>query len=67
MSFLSWVLKVVLDWAFTKLSAWVGGLVRFFKRKAEIEKQAEESVKPMEQAKTEKEIDSAAKDVLGGL
>lgn len=59
--------RFVLDWLLGKLTAWAGGLVRFYQRKAQVEKEAEESVKPIKDANTEKEIDSAARDLLGKL
>lgn len=64
---MSWLVKLVLDWALDKLTSWLGGLIRFFERKKQIEDQAKESKKPLDQAKTEKEIDDAAKDILGGM
>lgn len=59
--------KIVLDWLFDKLSSLVAELVRFVQRKKQVEKEAEESVKPIKDAETEKEIDDAAKDLLGKL
>lgn len=67
MAFLSGLMKIALDWAFNKLTEWIGGLVRFYQRKAQVEKEAEESVKPIKDAQTEKEIDDAARDLLGKL
>lgn len=59
--------KFVLDWLYGKLSSLVAELVRFAQRKSQVEKEAEESVRPIKDAETEKEIDDAAKDLLGKL
>lgn len=59
--------KFVLDWLLAKLLAFAGGLVRVLMRRKEVEKNAEESVKPIKDAVTEEEIDESTRDTLGGL
>lgn len=66
-AFLAGIVKMVLQWAIEKLYELVRNAVARLKRHKEIDKQAEKSKKPLEEAKTEKEIDDAAKDVLGGM
>lgn len=67
MSFLSGLVKIVLDWAYGKLADWISGLVRFFQRKKVIENEEQGSVEPLKKAKTAKEIDDAADSALGGF
>lgn len=64
---LSGVLKIVLDWLAAKVLAFVTGLYAISTRRKKVEKEAEESVKPIKDAETEKEIDDATDDTLGGL
>jgi hypothetical protein len=66
-AFASWLVKLILDYVVGRLSELVRGLIARFNRHSAIDKQAEESKKPLEEAKNEKEIDDAAKDILGGL
>jgi hypothetical protein len=59
--------KFILDYLLGKVFDFLRGALAKIQRHKEINKQAEESVKPIEEAKTEKEIDDASRDVLGGL
>ncbi len=67
MVFLNWLGSLIVKYVFDKLTELVRGVIARLQRHKEIDKQAEESVKPIEEAKNEKEVDDAAKDVLGGL
>jgi hypothetical protein len=59
--------KFVLDWLAAKVLAFLAGLYAIATRRKQVDREAEESVKPIKDAVTEKEIDESARDTLGGL
>ena len=61
------IAKFLLDYLLGKLFDFLKGVAARLQRHKQIDKEAEESKKPLEKAKTEKEIDESAKDILGGL
>lgn len=67
MGILNWLGKLFLEFIWGKLVAWLSGIAARFKRQKEIEKEAEESVKPLKDAKTADEIDKATDSALDGF
>ena len=64
---MSWILDFILQWVWTKLLTIVGGFLARFKKREQIQKDAEKSVEPLKKAETAQEIDDAADDALDGL
>jgi len=65
MAFLSWLGKLVVGYIFDKVAELVRGFLARQERHKEIDKEAEESVKPSEDAKNDKEQEDALKDSIG--
>lgn len=67
MAFLKSILALLVPLAMNWAKDQVLKLVARLTRRKEVQKQAEESVKPIEEAKTKEEIDASVKDTLSGL
>ncbi len=65
MAFLSWLGQAVINWVLNAVRELVRGFLARVKRHKEIDKESEESTKPMEDAKTDKEQEDALKDSIG--
>lgn len=65
MGILSWLGQAVINWVLNSLRELVQGILARIKRHKEIDKESEESTKPMEDAKTDKEQEDALKDSIG--
>lgn len=59
--------KLLLDWLWEKLYAFLSGLWKRKQREGKIQKEAESSVEPLKRAETGKEIDDATDDALRKL
>lgn len=61
------LLKLIIDQVLTRIIEWATALFKKLSRRQEIQKQAEESVKPLVDAKTPEEVRDATKDALDGI
>jgi hypothetical protein len=61
---MTWFLTFILNWLWGKLLAFLTLTTQKIIRKEEIKKEAEESVKPLEDAETADEIDKGADSAL---
>lgn len=64
---MSWFLTLILDWFWGKIASLVAALAAKKAEEAEIDKEAQDSVVPLENAETADEIDKAADDSLNGF
>lgn len=67
MSFLAQVLAYLLQWVITRVGTALAALIQRDTHRTEVQKSAEESVKPLKDAVTGEAIDKAADDALNGL
>lgn len=67
MGFLAALAADLVKWGIEKLSAWAVKTWHMLSRRKEIQKQSEDSVKPLKDATTGDEIDKATDSTLGGL
>ena len=67
MPFLTWIGNLFLNFIWSKLVAWVSGVAARLKRQKEVEKESQDSVQPLKDAKTADEIDQAARKSLDGF
>jgi hypothetical protein len=67
MSFLAALVADLVKWGLGKLFDLVSVAVKRMQRRSEVQKQAEDSVKPLKDAKSAEEIDRATDSTLGGL
>ena len=67
MNFLAAICTQLIQWALQKVGALIAAAYAKFKRREQIEKEADASVKPLKDAKTKDEIDKATDSTLGGF
>lgn len=65
MAILSWLANLFLEFVWKKISAALQDLIARVKRHKQIDKEADQSVEPGKQAKSDKEIEDALKDTIG--
>lgn len=66
---MQWLANLILNWISSKLMAWVGGLIAFFKRNKQIDDQRHADVEPLKKAdpKDGDAIDKGIDDALDHL
>lgn len=64
---MSWLVTLVLNWVWGKISSLIAAFVAKEIAQEEIQKEAEASVVPLKNAETAADIDKAADDALNGL